>query len=640
MKRLFCGAIASLLGCASTTAGDVIVVEVGESIQAALDAAGPDDIVELAPGTHVIETPLNVSDVTLRGANAIDDVDDSVVDAQRLSRHMTLRGSSTVESIHFKNGMTGWLGYEPDPDWKGTGWYGDPDGDPRDWIRNPNNIAWSPGESGGSIRVSDSCNPTTESAVRGCRFSGCRAWLGGVVNQSSDTCFGCGGSEDRTPLASFTDCTFHDNAATYGTIAYTCFHGLSFRNSRIHANRGTHLFRLTWTLCPLSLEGTRICLDDVDGLEFGAFLVSTDTTTCIAADCEDADKDGRPDACADQTNIIQILVEEALAAGSNTVDLPPGRFRLRQPLNVDRLAATGSPDMILRGSPLGETILDGRHSIPIASLEADCRFENLTVANGSNDHGGGIAIIFNLADLEGVTITDCHATSGAAISATAFASIRLNECVIRGCSSPSAIMEAEGAEIATTIFEANELVEDGASLLSLQAGSGTQADPIVRDSTFVMSDAPFATNCFTVEDFTSEDPLTVDRCTFDLQNSPLARIAISDGQSIEAIDSVFLYEGDRRVIFENTTIYATRCEFGGCCPSDRLNFLEEETWPSAYMCPGCEGDYNCDGEIDSRDLGRLLSQWGTTEPRYDYDGDGIARSSDLGRLLSNWGNCP
>lgn len=52
----------------------------------------------------------------------------------------------------------------------------------------------------------------------------------------------------------------------------------------------------------------------------------------------------------------------------------------------------------------------------------------------------------------------------------------------------------------------------------------------------------------------------------------------------------------------------------------------------------CPADYDNSGEVDSGDLGTLLSAWGTAAG--DLDGDGDTNSGDLGILLSAWGLCP
>jgi len=55
-------------------------------------------------------------------------------------------------------------------------------------------------------------------------------------------------------------------------------------------------------------------------------------------------------------------------------------------------------------------------------------------------------------------------------------------------------------------------------------------------------------------------------------------------------------------------------------------------------CPNCAGDLDGNGEVDSGDLGMLLSAWGS--PLFDLDGSGETDSGDLGIVLSGWGPCP
>jgi hypothetical protein len=51
--------------------------------------------------------------------------------------------------------------------------------------------------------------------------------------------------------------------------------------------------------------------------------------------------------------------------------------------------------------------------------------------------------------------------------------------------------------------------------------------------------------------------------------------------------------------------------------------------------PCAAADLNCDGVIDSADLGVLLANWGGTGAG-DIDGSGTVDSADLGALLSAW----
>ena len=56
-------------------------------------------------------------------------------------------------------------------------------------------------------------------------------------------------------------------------------------------------------------------------------------------------------------------------------------------------------------------------------------------------------------------------------------------------------------------------------------------------------------------------------------------------------------------------------------------------------CDDCRADVNCDGIVDSADLGLILSGWGSDITQYDIDGDGSVQGGDLGYLLGTWGVC-
>ncbi len=54
-------------------------------------------------------------------------------------------------------------------------------------------------------------------------------------------------------------------------------------------------------------------------------------------------------------------------------------------------------------------------------------------------------------------------------------------------------------------------------------------------------------------------------------------------------------------------------------------------------CEYARGDFGLDGSVDGKDLGYLLSAWGTEDPFADLNGDGLVDGADLGVLLSAWG---
>ena len=61
-------------------------------------------------------------------------------------------------------------------------------------------------------------------------------------------------------------------------------------------------------------------------------------------------------------------------------------------------------------------------------------------------------------------------------------------------------------------------------------------------------------------------------------------------------------------------------------------------WITRVTPPPCPADVNGDGQVDSADLGALLSAWGGAGAA-DLDGSGSVDSGDLGILLSAWGPC-
>jgi hypothetical protein len=59
---------------------------------------------------------------------------------------------------------------------------------------------------------------------------------------------------------------------------------------------------------------------------------------------------------------------------------------------------------------------------------------------------------------------------------------------------------------------------------------------------------------------------------------------------------------------------------------------------SVLVKPGCPGDFDHDGDVDTADLLFLLGAWGT--PDGDVNGDGDTDTADLLDLLAAWGECP
>lgn len=52
--------------------------------------------------------------------------------------------------------------------------------------------------------------------------------------------------------------------------------------------------------------------------------------------------------------------------------------------------------------------------------------------------------------------------------------------------------------------------------------------------------------------------------------------------------------------------------------------------------PCADPDQDCDGDVDSADLGSLLAKWGTSDAKGDITDDGQVDGADVGALLSAW----
>ncbi|MDB4766980.1 dockerin type I repeat-containing protein, partial [bacterium] len=64
-----------------------------------------------------------------------------------------------------------------------------------------------------------------------------------------------------------------------------------------------------------------------------------------------------------------------------------------------------------------------------------------------------------------------------------------------------------------------------------------------------------------------------------------------------------------------------------------------DTWIMTWIAGADFGDIDMDGDVDSTDLGRLLSNFNKTEQGWadgDFNGDGTVNSTDLGILLNNF----
>ena len=89
---------------------------------------------------------------------------------------------------------------------------------------------------------------------------------------------------------------------------------------------------------------------------------------------------------------------------------------------------------------------------------------------------------------------------------------------------------------------------------------------------------------------------------------------------------------------EDTTL-TVAWNHGPGTPQQEAHF----TIPPVVAPTDCVGDITGDGNVDSSDIGILISLWNTSaknNPDADLNGDGTVNAADIGLLIGAWGLCP
>ena len=138
----------------------------------------------------------------------------------------------------------------------------------------------------------------------------------------------------------------------------------------------------------------------------------------------------------------------------------------------------------------------------------------------------------------------------------------------------------------------------------------------------------------------SDEPIEISTCAEDGASNqgtliqPSVRLGSCDGELVQCTSGMC---GIRFQYFYPASCGETYyIAIGGWWPegSSSGNFALIQ----AGSCPPpCPADFDGNGEVDSADLGTLLSGWGGAAG--DVNGDGDTDSADLGILLSAWGPC-
>ena len=84
-------------------------------------------------------------------------------------------------------------------------------------------------------------------------------------------------------------------------------------------------------------------------------------------------------------------------------------------------------------------------------------------------------------------------------------------------------------------------------------------------------------------------------------------------------------DGNGRLDRCDVFLFAAADDNGNCTPDS---------------CEYKYGDFGLSGDVGGKDLGFLLSVWGSNDPIADLSGDGIVAGADLGILLGHWGPTP
>ena len=275
------------------------------------------------------------------------------------------------------------------------------------------------------------------------------------------------------------------------------------------------------------------------------------------------------------------------AVTGDVVEIAAGTYPLASTITVygKNLTVRGAIDA--NGRPA--TVLDGqgvRSLLSVLSVTAQSRFENLVIANGRADNGGGVFLSGASPVFENCRFVDNVARwQGGAISLSSLSRPTMIGCEISGNSVSNAPAQPIG--------------HSGA--VSINAGTLTLINCSVSGNS-----ANYAGGAF----------LLTNSGTLVLQSTRICGNTAPNGPQIH------LNGGGGTVVEDAASCISNSCDD---CP----------------VLPACPADLTSDGTVGASDLAMLLGAWGPCGKTCtaDIDGDGSVGAADLAALLDAWGSC-
>ena len=286
-----------------------------------------------------------------------------------------------------------------------------------------------------------------------------------------------------------------------------------------------------------------------------------------------------PDGSCDFTDPVAAV---NAAVTGDIVEIAAGTYPLASTLTVYGQAITIRGAVDAEGRPA--TVLDGqgaRTVLLVTSVIGQPGLENLVLANGRSDYGGGAFVSGSTPVFRNCHFRDNVANWRGGAMFNSSASPTLIDCVITGNSAGNTQFPSSGSAGAVTVG----------------SGTSTLIGCMVRQNASDGLGGAFQ--------LSSSSTLVLE------STSVCGNIAPTDPQFSVLAGAVVIER------------------FGACVSDDCAD------------CPNCPADLTGDGVVGAPDLATMLIAWGACGKACasDFDGDGVVGGSDLSILLSSWGAC-